>query len=277
MAISVIKKRDGRIVPFDVQKISEAIQRSFAADEPHRDHEELADSLAWEVYSLLDLEGDPAPTVERVQDIVEQVLMREGYSQTAKSYILFRQERTNARNRDQQGCGTVIVEPSEEPAVLTEQALRIYGAVRDNGGCQCLRGFYETLAPGVAGVFDVLYGDYLRMALELKAELRLPQSTLRAANAALAAQGLRCELGENEAWLAGQAKQLCQSLCCEREPVETAQRLAAERARQTTEQRTRRIVLSLLAHLEDSGCPREAIAPCYEQSAELRLLRELMG
>lgn len=274
MAISVIKKRDGRIVPFDVQKISEAIQRSFAADEPHRDHEELADSLAWEVYTLLDLEGDPAPTVERVQDIVEQVLMREGYSQTAKSYILFRQERTNARNRDQQGTGTVIVEPPAEPAVLTEQALAIYSAVRDNGGCQCLRGFYEALAPGVAGVFELLYGEYLRLVLELKG-LHLPPGALRSVNTALAGQQIACRLGENPAWLARQADLICGSLGFDRAPVEEAQKLAAERARQTTEQRARRIVQSLLAYLEAGGCPREAIAPCYEQSAELRLLREL--
>ena len=72
MGISVIKKRDGRIVPFDVQKITEAIEKSFRATEPERENYELSTSLALEVYTLLELEDDPAPTVEHVQDLVEQ-------------------------------------------------------------------------------------------------------------------------------------------------------------------------------------------------------------
>ena len=276
MAISVIKKRDGRIVPFDVKKISNAIQKSFVAGEPDRDHEALADSLAWEVYSLLDLEGDPAPTVEHVQDVVEQVLMRDGYGQTAKSYILYRQERTNIRNREPYGRGTITVAPPEKRCNLAEQALCIYRVVRDNGGCELLKGFYSALAPGVEGSYAGLYDDFLRLACELLAGVHLGEQPLRAIDAALAAEGLRAELGENAAYLARQADLLCEELGCERAPLEAAQAAAVARAADAVKRRTQRTLRTLLYYLDCAGCSREAIAPEAGSGVALRLLQDTL-
>lgn len=276
MAISVIKKRDGRIVSFDVQKISNAIQKSFLADEPGRNHEDLADALAWEVYSLLDLEGDPAPTVEHVQDIVEQVLMREGYGQTAKSYILYRQERTNVRNRDPQGCGTITLAPPKGSTSFVEQALTVYRAVRDNGGCQQLKGFYAVMAPGVADEFRRQYVNYLRFALELTANLRVTEHTLHSIDRTLEGLDLRPEMGENEAYFARQTDLICGAMGCDREPVEQAQKLAAPRAKEAITRRCIRTVTTLLAFLEAGGCPRERIDPGTESGVEVRLLRDIL-
>ena len=47
--------------------------------------------------SVLEVEGGPCPDVEHIQDIVERVLMDNGYVQTAKAYILYRSERSRAR------------------------------------------------------------------------------------------------------------------------------------------------------------------------------------
>ena len=58
---------------------------------------ELAAALAEEVLSILEVEGTAAPEVEHIQDIVERVLMDNGYVQTAKAYILYRNERSRAR------------------------------------------------------------------------------------------------------------------------------------------------------------------------------------
>lgn len=268
MAISVIRKRDGRIVPFDVQKISEAIQKSFAADEPDRNHEELADGLAWEVYSLLDLEGDPAPTVEHVQDIVEQVLMREGYSQTAKSYILYRQERTKVRNRAAQGTGTIVIEPIPG-AELAEQALAICGEVRDGDGCDCLRGFYDALAPAAAQTYEQMYTALLRPWLELTTGKPVSDETFAAVDRVLTGE-------DRAARCARQADYLCGVLGFDREPVELAQRKAAAQAQELLARHAGRVLKALLRQLEESGCAKKAIVPPEGSDEQTTLLRELI-
>lgn len=96
MPITNIKKRDGRTAEFDISKIANAINKSFNAT--HRtDSEELSNKLANEVMSILEIEGNDAPDVEHIQDIVEKVLMDNGYVSTAKAYILYRSERNRVR------------------------------------------------------------------------------------------------------------------------------------------------------------------------------------
>ena len=96
MLISTIRKRDGRLVPFDQEKISRAISKAFHATYKP-DQEDVACRLSDEVLSILELEGNPEPEVEHIQDVVERVLMDNGYIQTAKAYILYRSERSRAR------------------------------------------------------------------------------------------------------------------------------------------------------------------------------------
>ena len=96
MQITSIVKRDGRTAKFDISKISDVISKAF--DATYRPgSEELAVSLASEVLSLLELEGETSPDVEHIQDTVEKVLMDNGYITTAKAFILYRNERTRRR------------------------------------------------------------------------------------------------------------------------------------------------------------------------------------
>ena len=96
MAITSIKKRDGRTLPFDKDKIAEAICKAFDATyKPGSD--EISAKLSDEVCSILEVEGILEPDVEHVQDVVERVLMDNGYVQTAKAYILYRSERNRIR------------------------------------------------------------------------------------------------------------------------------------------------------------------------------------
>jgi len=96
MPIKSIRKRDGRTVEFDIGKISDAISKAFIAT--YRPGSEgVADKLAAEVMSILELEGDETPSVEDIQDTVERVLMDNGYITTAKAYILYRNERSRRR------------------------------------------------------------------------------------------------------------------------------------------------------------------------------------
>jgi ribonucleoside-diphosphate reductase alpha chain len=96
--ISGIKKRDGSIVPFDTQKIVVAIEKAmhasleYSAEAP----EKVATAVA---QKLSERFVDPAyvPAVEEVQDEVEVELMRQNFSKTAKSYILYRAEHSGKR------------------------------------------------------------------------------------------------------------------------------------------------------------------------------------
>lgn len=96
MTITSIRKRDGRMAQFDETKIAEAITKAFNATYKPG-YEDTAQKLADEVLSILEVEGDRQPGVEHVQDLVERVLMDNGYVQTAKAYILYRAQRNKAR------------------------------------------------------------------------------------------------------------------------------------------------------------------------------------
>ncbi|MDR0838826.1 MAG: anaerobic ribonucleoside triphosphate reductase [Oscillospiraceae bacterium] len=96
VAITAIKKRDGRTAEFDLAKISGAIVKAFNATY-RTGSEELAAGLAEEVLAVLELEGNVSPEVEHIQDVVEKVLMDNGYVTTAKAYILYRDERNRRR------------------------------------------------------------------------------------------------------------------------------------------------------------------------------------
>ena len=94
--ITEIIKRDGRRAPFQIEKITDAIYAAAQAS-GGRDRE-MAQNLAQQVVVLLDNENMiTLPTVEQIQDAVEKVLVKNGHARTAKKYILYRNERTRAR------------------------------------------------------------------------------------------------------------------------------------------------------------------------------------
>lgn len=92
-----IKKRDGRQVPFEAEKIEDAILKAFAATGSAKGRD-TAQELTRQVVAELDRDEDiDVPTVEDVQDMVEKKLIENGYVRTAKAYILYRAERSRAR------------------------------------------------------------------------------------------------------------------------------------------------------------------------------------
>ena len=93
--IRFIKKRDSRVVPFDIAKIDEAIFR--AAKAQGGTDRAMSRNLADQVLDMLEAEGGDTPDVEHVQDLVEKVLIEAGHARTAKAYILYRNERTRVR------------------------------------------------------------------------------------------------------------------------------------------------------------------------------------
>jgi anaerobic ribonucleoside-triphosphate reductase len=92
--ITKIKKRDGREVPFNLEKISNAIFKAALAS-GGKDYDT---AVELEVANILNKTmQDKIPTVEEVQDLVEKVLIENGHAKTAKAYILYRAERTRIR------------------------------------------------------------------------------------------------------------------------------------------------------------------------------------
>ncbi len=90
-----IKKRDGRTVTFNIEKIANAIYK--AAQSVGGSDQEEALMLSGKVVDMLLEQNLTSPTVEQIQDCVEKVLINEGHAATAKAYILYRSERTRAR------------------------------------------------------------------------------------------------------------------------------------------------------------------------------------
>lgn len=94
--IDTILKRDGRRVSFDSQKITNAILG--AAKEIGGNDKKIAEDLTQQVIGYLEAENKKDNiTVEHVQDVVEKILIENGHAQTAKAYILYRADRTRAR------------------------------------------------------------------------------------------------------------------------------------------------------------------------------------
>ncbi|AEE96276.1 ribonucleoside triphosphate reductase [Mahella australiensis] len=94
--ITSIKKRDGRIVEFQRSKIEDAIFK--AAQAVGGSDRSIAVRLTDKVVDMLLQRFDGGmPSVEDVQDIVEKVLIEEGYARTAKAYILYRKQHQDIR------------------------------------------------------------------------------------------------------------------------------------------------------------------------------------
>lgn len=96
MEISQIKKRDGRIVPFEKDKITKAIWKAAQAvgGKDYLTAVELTEKVV-EISQYID--GDENATVEGIQDLVEKVLVKNGHYKTAKAYILYRKQHQDLR------------------------------------------------------------------------------------------------------------------------------------------------------------------------------------
>jgi len=91
-----IRKRDGRVVKFDPEKITNAIAKAGAATAEYETG--TAKRLTIKVLALAEqLLGDRIPSVEEIQDIVEETLLQSPYRKTAKAYIIYRDQHARLR------------------------------------------------------------------------------------------------------------------------------------------------------------------------------------
>lgn len=95
--IEKVQKRDGRVVSFNQEKIEQAIHKAIIA----ADQGDGAESkrVADRVVKLLNrrFKKEEIPTIEQIQDIVEESLILEDFVDTAKAYILYREQRRAIR------------------------------------------------------------------------------------------------------------------------------------------------------------------------------------
>ncbi|MGB3072701.1 MAG: ribonucleoside triphosphate reductase [Candidatus Moraniibacteriota bacterium] len=96
MPLYKIQKRNGAIVDFEPGKIEQAIHKALAAVRtPDADQAKI---LAVDVATLAEERyGEKIPSVEDIQDIVEETLIRYDYADVAKAYILYREKRREVR------------------------------------------------------------------------------------------------------------------------------------------------------------------------------------
>ena len=93
-----VLKRDGAVVDFDIRKISTAIKKAFDASKTEY-NDDIIDFIALKVTADFTKKiKDGKIAVEDIQDSVESVLSQAGYTEVAKSYILYRKQREKIRN-----------------------------------------------------------------------------------------------------------------------------------------------------------------------------------
>jgi ribonucleoside-triphosphate reductase len=129
--IEQVKKRDGRITPFDRDKIVQAIMKAAQAVQGH--DQARADDLADQVIATALIEAaGRIPTVEAVQDAIEKVLIEHGHARTAKAFILYRARRSRIREGKSELMETVAdllqaEQPSSKPGELSPDKLVAIG------------------------------------------------------------------------------------------------------------------------------------------------------
>ena len=107
--VTQIRKRDGRIVKFDSKKLVNVIVKAFKATEEgdKRNAEDLARKIEHEINKRFTVRNGGGklkaeiPTVEEIQDIVENYLIRENYIDTAKAFILYREQHRRLRENQE--------------------------------------------------------------------------------------------------------------------------------------------------------------------------------
>ena len=103
--VATIRRRDGALVPYNRQKIADAIWGAFKAvggTDP-----QLAENMAVRAEAEItkNFRDQDIPSVERIQDFVEEVLMTNGYSTAARAYITYRNQRMKMRNAKKLSIG----------------------------------------------------------------------------------------------------------------------------------------------------------------------------
>ena len=133
---SKIRKRDGRLVPFDAAKITSALQKAGKATGEFAD--ETANLLTIRVLMLAQTAlKSKEPSVEEIQDMVEEVLLASPFKKTAKAYILYRDQ--HARIREMVRKANLDLIDRYLPDETARRRIADSGMARAHEGFNCQR------------------------------------------------------------------------------------------------------------------------------------------
>ena len=121
--VTYITKRDGRRRKFSITKISSAIEAAFKESEETYTEQDI-DRLVELVVDAISKGEQKTVKVEEIQNVIEATLMGQGFCQTAKKFILYREERNRVRDTKSD-----IVKTIKE---ITESNLKSSNILRDN-------------------------------------------------------------------------------------------------------------------------------------------------
>ncbi|HLE75317.1 MAG TPA: ribonucleoside triphosphate reductase [Candidatus Bathyarchaeia archaeon] len=95
--MTYVRKRDGRLEPFDQERITNAVWKAAKAvgGKDREQAKRISDQVMAELKNRFGEDG--VPTVEEIQDIVEKMLIENGHARTAKAYILYRKQHQDMR------------------------------------------------------------------------------------------------------------------------------------------------------------------------------------
>lgn len=172
--ITSVVKRNGAIVPYKRERITNAIYRA-AVEVGGRDRS-IAERLSEQVEQLLEQQTPPdhIPTVEEIQDLVEKVLIENGHARTAKAYILYRAERARLR---QERTGQM---PRASENIPWEKIWRALDWAVERG-VHTVAGLNERIArgefPQIVQEAEAMYDEEIKNAvariLERRADLKV--------------------------------------------------------------------------------------------------------
>lgn len=105
--VESVEKRGGSIVDFDQDRITGAVRAAFeeTGEGGEKDAKRISDTVTAKIEKRF--EGE-TPTVEDIQDVVEETLIEEGYKRTSKAYILYRKKREVIRKAKTRGIGSHV-------------------------------------------------------------------------------------------------------------------------------------------------------------------------
>ena len=140
--IKSIIKRDGRVVLYDQNKIAAAVLRALevSGDGDASDAARIANDVERELEVHF---ASGTPDIEKIQDTVERQLMNHGFNAAAKAYILYRANRTRARE-----ANTALMRTIDE---ITKIDARISDIKRDNANIDGNTAMGSMLQIGAAG------------------------------------------------------------------------------------------------------------------------------
>ncbi|MFH1401967.1 MAG: ATP cone domain-containing protein, partial [Parcubacteria group bacterium] len=157
--IQKVQKRDGTIVDFDQTRITNAIFKAITAT--NQGDGVKSRRLSNEVLKILNrrFKKDEIPQVEQIQDIVEEVLILNGFVETAKAYILYREQRRRLR----EGAKTI----DESVEMVDKYIQELDWQVKENANmAYSLQGLNEYVKSAVTKKYwlDKIYPKEIREA-----------------------------------------------------------------------------------------------------------------